>query len=587
MSRNKGNLSPLRRWGRGLKALAGSADHCLLVNYETASASVLFTEQQAGAEGKAMDNTPFFQTARTAREKGKGVVSSQADDGKQKTYLLAYPYKHFVIVLRVAVTGENQLQRVMRRLEAAVPWLDEFLALPAEDNKENEVLSRLVQLFEAPDFKKGAEQFAEAAMLLFRLDHFAIAICDKGPVTLVADSITTGRRAGAYHTALKQVHEECLDQGKIVYYTKDRTCEEITARHKDFAAAYGCASVLTIPFTESGGTISGCFLFACEKRIFSSVQISRFESCGTLAGKLFLQRYKREQPLYRYIGSRCKQKFSILQKGGRAVRGTVAAFAVISMLFLLFYRVDFYIPAEIELVGEVQQVVSAPFSGYIRISGARAGEKVKKGVLLAGLDTDDITLEQMQWASRKKENELEYRKSVADGAASVARMIRERIKQAELQLALLESQKERAEVLAPFDGVIIKGDLSRSIGAPVEWGQPLFELVPQGAFRVFALVDEVDIIFVQQAQQGSFVLSSMPEREFGFTVDDINPVSLAEDGKNRFKVEGKLVNAKIDNFQPGMRGYGKIAVAKKPLFWIWTRKLRGLWQTWSWRIFSW
>ena len=63
------------------------------------------------------------------------------------------------------------------------------------------------------------------------------------------------------------------------------------------------------------------------------------------------------------------------------------------------------------------------------------------------------------------------------------------IEQAEAQLALVEEQLSRARLVAPFDGFIVVGDLSQSLGSPVERGDVLFEVAPLDGFRVVLEVD--------------------------------------------------------------------------------------------------
>ena len=52
------------------------------------------------------------------------------------------------------------------------------------------------------------------------------------------------------------------------------------------------------------------------------------------------------------------------------------------------------------------------------------------------------------------------------------------INQAEAQLALAEEKLARATLVAPFDGIVVSGDLSQQLGTPVEQGKLLFEIAP-------------------------------------------------------------------------------------------------------------
>jgi multidrug efflux pump subunit AcrA (membrane-fusion protein) len=118
----------------------------------------------------------------------------------------------------------------------------------------------------------------------------------------------------------------------------------------------------------------------------------------------------------------------------------------------------------------------------------------------------------------------------------------------------------------------MKGDLSQSLGAPVEKGQVLFEVAPLESYRVIVEVDERDITDVAVGQQGELVLSSMPDDVFTLVIEKITPVSIAKEGRNYFRVEARLENSS-ERLRPGMEGFGKISIDRRKLIWIWTHEL--------------
>ena len=146
------------------------------------------------------------------------------------------------------------------------------------------------------------------------------------------------------------------------------------------------------------------------------------------------------------------------------------------------------------------------------------------------------------------------------------------LEQVEAQLALVDEQLARVEMVAPFDGVIVSGDLSQRLGAPVERGQVLFEVAPLDNFRIALQVDERDIADVRAGQRGELVVSSMPHQRFAFTVTKITAVNTAKDGRNFFRVEARL-DARARAPAPGMEGVGKIEIDERRLVWIWTHGL--------------
>ena len=107
--------------------------------------------------------------------------------------------------------------------------------------------------------------------------------------------------------------------------------------------------------------------------------------------------------------------------------------------------------------------------------------------------------------------------------------------------------------------MVVTGDLSQSLGSPVERGKVLFEVAPLDAYRVVLQVDERDIADVAVGQHGELLLAAAPDRPLAFTVEKITPVSTAREGRNYFRVEAQA-RADPGPPAPGMEGVGKIAV---------------------------
>ena len=134
------------------------------------------------------------------------------------------------------------------------------------------------------------------------------------------------------------------------------------------------------------------------------------------------------------------------------------------------------------------------------------------------------------------------------------------------------SRLARVQVVAPFDGVVVKGDLSQLLGSPVEQGKVLFELAPLDAWRVVLKVDERDVGRVSVGAPGELVLASVPGQAWPFTVSKLTPVSVAEDGRNHFRVEAAL-DGDAPKLSPNMEGVAKVQVGRETLLWIWTHRL--------------
>lgn len=155
--------------------------------------------------------------------------------------------------------------------------------------------------------------------------------------------------------------------------------------------------------------------------------------------------------------------------------------------------------------------------------------------------------------------------------------------EAQAQLALVEERLTRARITAPFDGVVVSGDLTQELGSPVEKGKALFEVAPLDTFRVVLKVDESDMRGVRVGQRGRLVLAGLTGEPLGFAVRNIS-VAAPADGRNAFEVEAAL-DAAPPLLRPGMEGVGKIEAGQQRLLWIWTHRLtdwlRLTWWEWA------
>src|SRR5207237_9847082 len=141
------------------------------------------------------------------------------------------------------------------------------------------------------------------------------------------------------------------------------------------------------------------------------------------------------------------------------------------------------------------------------------------------------------------------------------------------QLALVDEQLARTEIVAPFDGVLVSGDLTQSLGAPLERGQVMLELAPLDAYRVVLQVDEHDLAPVKLGQKGELILTALSGERYAFVVSKITPVASAKDGRNLFRIEAELAAKAAPRLRPGMEGIAKIEIGEHRLGWIWSHRL--------------
>jgi multidrug efflux pump subunit AcrA (membrane-fusion protein) len=255
-----------------------------------------------------------------------------------------------------------------------------------------------------------------------------------------------------------------------------------------------------------------------------------------------------------------------------AVMKLCVLFLVGIVTFFSMVQGEYRVSAKSVLEPSVLRSVVAPFNGYVETTHFRAGEIIQSGDFLCTLDDRELRLERLKWLNQLDELEKKYDQALATHEMAEVTILTAQMEQARAQLALLEDQLARTKLVAPFDGIVVTGDLSQKIGSPVEQGEVLFEVAPLDAYRLIVQVDERDVRDISVEQRGQLLLSSLPKDPLSFSVESITPVSTAEEGRNYFRVEAQLDHT-LPRLRPGMEGVAKIEVDERLLIWIWTHSV--------------
>jgi len=225
----------------------------------------------------------------------------------------------------------------------------------------------------------------------------------------------------------------------------------------------------------------------------------------------------------------------------------------------------------------------APAEGYLKLAHVRPGDRVKEGQVVAELSDEDLKLEERKAQSELSQIENSYGTALVKQDRAEVAILGAKLEEARAQLALVQTRLQRTQVVAPFDGIVITGDLTQSLGAPVKKGESLMTLAPEHNFRVILEVDERDIADMKLGKAGSLALSALPGDTFPLEVNRITPVATSGQGRNYFEVEAQM-KAKAGELRPGLLGVGKVEAGERSLLWIWTHRISDWLRltVWSW-----
>jgi len=549
---NEGPYSPVAIWpdpSRDLQYLVPSAEQAL-----------------AGRKGVLTD---------AALEEATGQVSRQ----------IAYPLEvsgvlHGVTVLDLANRPAPQLQAVMRQLLWGGAWLEIHIRRTMED-EGRQTLERLATLTELTARSVQYEHFGQGAMALVNdlaarlpCERVTLGVVKGTSLQLIAVSNTSNfQERSNLAQATRAAMEEAVDQQSLVVWPQPPGESEvlISRMHDDFCKRYELASVCTVPLP--GKSIPFGALF-CERTThpFDGETLELLKGVGYLLGPVLEAQWQQEHWIKtRMLGAPLRLLQRYAGPDGFVLK-VVSGAVLLLVLLLALIRTDYRVDAKTVIEGSVQRTLAAPFDGFIASAESRPGDIVQLGQVLCTLDDRDLFLERKKWSTVGDQYTQKYRQSIAKHERAEARITDAQLKQAEAEGALLDEKLTRAKITAPFNGIIISGDLHQRQGSPVQQGEELFKIAPLDQYRVILQVDERDFAQVRIGQPGQVVLSSLPNDTFAFTVKRVTPVSLAEEGRNYFRVEAELDQAS-DLLRPGMEGVGKVVAGRRSLLWIWTHRV--------------
>ena len=377
---------------------------------------------------------------------------------------------------------------------------------------------------------------------------------------------------------------ECVDQDRPILVSEGADAGQgLTRAHTELSRRSGRIPVCSLPLRDGEHVIGVLTLLGTADDPFAAESVAAFNDAAALIGPVLALKLRDNEPVWRKVVRAVRARTArLLRPGHLGVKAAVAS-ALTLLILLITIESDYRVSARSTVEGSVQQVIVAPQAGYVATAHARAGDVVEEGFVLATLDNRDLLLEQEKWSSERDKHARERRDALAVRDRPRVSVLAARMAQADAQLHLIEEQLRRTRLRAPFAGVVVSGDLSRSLGVPVERGQTLFELAPLDGYRVALRVDEHDMAGLEPGRTGTLRLAGFPDRPLSLIVDRVVPVAVAGEGGNYFRVEAAVVDPPKE-LRPGMEGIAKVVVGRGSLLWVWTHDVWDRLRLWAWNL---
>lgn len=417
---------------------------------------------------------------------------------------------------------------------------------------------------------RSAAAVADELAVACDCDRVAIGLSSRRLIEVVA--LSHGADLKGRSRELREIAaamDEAADQSVTVRFPpqpEDRPL--ITLAHAELAQRQAAGALCTVPMARDGRIVGAVTFERRSARPFEQSTIDLAEDAVALLGELFaLKQQVEEAPIARLGAMVAAYPARLFGAGHNRLKVVSAAIvALAAALTLIPVPASVVAPAHIE--GAVQRVLVAPADGFLKQVHARPGDSVRAGQLLAELADEDLQLELRRWENEVGRHETAFAEALARQDRAQVVIAQARAGEARAQLEVVRSHIERSRLVAPFDGVLIKGDLKQQLGAPVRKGDTLLTLAPFEQFRVILDIEDRDVARVSAGTTGRIALSARPDDTHAIRIVRIKPVATTVDGRNVFETEATFEGPGPRDLRPGLEGVGKIEGGTRPLYWI-------------------
>lgn len=514
-------------------------------------------------------------------------------------HLIAYPIQISkqilgVVVVETNANSEAEIQTILKQIHWSSGWLHKNVQSNNKitlDRKLEQLGSITEILTTAISPKKLQEILLDLSNQIVRhlkCSRVAIGLTQSGSVRIAALSNTAWFEK---NTSVSKLYANAMNEAfdrlsPIEHRTSSREKSQNSTpaiAHEALALETKSISIYSLPLILGAECIGIITLERSSLEPFSEAELGWVHALVNILPGAIQHKRLAERNIFLHIKDNLKE----LNHRLFGPRYFVFKFTIL-MIFLVFFclaipKINYKVSAKSVIEGEIQRAIVAPFDGFISESHARAGDFVTQGQILCRLDDRDLKLEQQKWAAELEQRNRTLRQAMAKNESAEVQVINAQIAQAEAQLALTSEKISRTEISAPFDGIVISGDLSQLISSPVELGKELFKLAPLHSYRVILQIDERDIRNIEVKQSGKMLISGISNSSLDFKISKITPVASAENGANFFKVEAELAEAP-PQLRPGMEGVAKVSIGERRPWWILTHTFTD-WltlQLWNW-----
>ena len=373
---------------------------------------------------------------------------------------------------------------------------------------------------------------------------------------------------------LEAVMEEAAEQDEEIAWPAWPDTDAVRRDHEIYAAAERLAGLLSVPVRIQGDPV-GVLVFerAADAAPFTEADALALRVVADQVARRLDDLHRHDRWFgARWAASTREWLAGFLGPKQTWLKATAIACALL-LAFSLFVPLPYRVNANFIVRAEALLHLPAPYEGYLGTVNVRPGDLVRAGDLLLTLDQSDLLVERAAALAERQRFMSEAERFEADQKLADLSAARAALAQAQARVELVEYRIARSEMRAPFDGVVVDGDLRERIGAPVRAGDVLMKVSRLEGLYAEMRVPERDIDLIAASRAAEIAFAARPEDTFAVDIERIEPAAQVEREGNVFVVRGTLDGERAEWLRPGMSGIAKIESESRTLAWIATHRL--------------
>ncbi len=480
----------------------------------------------------------------------------------------------FLLLDQTAAQARESLLRIQLAADAPISYQLNHAVQQSRSDVEKfaAVLDLLVLVNTEKKFLAAALALCNGIATRFQCDRVSLGWLEHGFIRL--RSISRTERFDRQMAAVKSLEtamEEAYDQDQEVVWPAPENSSAIARDHERFAREQTSGNVCSLPLRTESKPVA---VLTCERQAkpFSAVEMDQLR----LACDQAVNRLADLKAHDRWFGARwttaLQEKCAKLVGPEHTWAKVLAVLGFIGLICLLTPIFTYRVEGKFILRSDEVSYLTAPFDGYIRTVAVRPGDQIKQGQPLVNLDTSDLELDEAMALADQNRYSREAEKARAAGELASMRIAEALAAQAKARLDLVRYRLGEAVIKAPFEGVVVEGDLRQKIGAPVKPGEVLIRVARTDTLYVEAEVAERDVHEILNRKQGEIAFLSQPKWKFPVTINRIEPAAFPKENQNVFVVRCQPGVRPVAWWRPGMSGVAKFDVERRTLLWIITHR---------------